>query len=113
ERLGLKVGDSLSLGTITLPITGVVEDEPDSITDNLTYGPRVFVSLETLQRTGLVQLGSLVRWRYALKLTDGRASDERLARFRAQLASALPETGFTVRDRRDPSPRVTRSLDRL
>jgi putative ABC transport system permease protein len=113
ERLGLKVGDSLSLGTITLPITGVVEDEPDSITDNLTYGPRVFVSLETLQRTGLVQLGSLVRWRYALKLTDGRASDERLARFRAQLASGLPETGFTVRDRRDPSPRVTRSLDRL
>src|SRR5690606_32709890 len=66
-----------------------------------------------LQRTGLVQLGSLVRWRYALKLTDGRASAGRLARFRAELASALPETGFTVRDRRDPSPRVTRSLDRL
>lgn len=113
ERLGLNIGDNLSLGSITVPITGIVEDEPDSLTDNLTYGPRVFVSLETMQRTGLVQLGSLVRWRYALKLSEGRASEEQLARFRDQLASALPESGFTVRDRRDPSPRVTRSLERL
>ncbi len=113
ERLGLSVGDSIALGSTTVPITGVVEDEPDSITDNLTYGPRVFVSLETMQRTGLVQLGSLVRWRYALKIADGRASEEQLVRFRDQLASALPDSGFTVRDRRNPSPRVTRSLDRL
>lgn len=113
ERLGLSVGDSIALGSTTVPITGVVEDEPDSITDNFTYGPRVFVSLETMQRTGLVQLGSLVRWRYALKIADGRASEEQLVRFRDQLASALPDSGFTVRDRRNPSPRVTRSLDRL
>lgn len=113
ERLGLSVGDSIALGSTTVPITGVVEDEPDSITDNLTYGPRVFVSLETMQRTGLVQLGSLVRWRYALKIADGRASEEQLVRFRDQLASALPDSGFTMRDRRNPSPRVTRSLDRL
>lgn len=113
ERLGLSVGDSIALGSTTVPITGVVEDEPDSITDNFTYGPRVFVSLETMQRTGLVQLGSLVRWRYALKIADGRASEEQLVRFRDQLASALPDSGFTMRDRRNPSPRVTRSLDRL
>src|SRR5690606_23311509 len=63
--------------------------------------------------TGLVQLGSLIRWRYALKIADGRASDEQLAQFRDQLAAALPEHGFSVRDRRDPSPRITRSIDRL
>lgn len=113
ERFGLTVGDSLSLGSITVPITGIVEDEPDSLTDNLTYGPRVFVSLVTMQRTGLVQLGSLVSWRYALKLSEGRAREDQLARFRDALSAALPESGFTVRDRRDPSPRVTRSLDRL
>jgi len=113
ERLGVKVGDNISLGSISVPITGVVDDEPDSLTDNLTYGPRVFVSLDKMLETGLVQLGSLIRWRYALKIADGRASDEQLAQFRDQLAAALPEHGFSVRDRRDPSPRITRSIDRL
>lgn len=114
ERLNLKVGDRISLGSISVPITGVVENEPDNITDRLTYGPRVLVSLETLQSTGLVQPGSLVRWRYALKLAEGHDADpESIVGFRDSLASALPENGFTVTDRRDPSPRLTRSLDRL
>ncbi|MCL4767817.1 MAG: FtsX-like permease family protein [Hyphomicrobiaceae bacterium] len=114
ERLDLEVGDLISLGSIMVPITGVVEHEPDNITDRLTYGPRVFVSLETMQRTGLLQPGSLVRWRYALELANDAGADaEELIHFRESLASALPESGFTVTDRRNPSPRVTRTLDRL
>ena len=114
ERLNLKVGDSIALGSTTVPITGVVAQEPDNITDSLTYGPRVFVSLDTLEKTGLVQPGSLVRWRYAVKLDKpGGSTSEDLVQFREDLASALPESGFTVADRRNPSPRVTRSFDRL
>ena len=114
ERLNLEVGDRISLGSVSVPIAGVVAHEPDNIADRLTYGPRVLVSLETLQSTGLVQPGSLVRWRYALKLANaGSAGPESIVRFRQSLASALPENGFTVTDRRDPSPRLTRSLDRL
>lgn len=114
ERLSLKLGDSIALGSTTVPITGILENEPDNLTEGLTYGPRVLVSLDTLRRTELVQPGSLIRWRYALKLADdGRASDEDLARFRTDLSAALPEHGFSVHDRRDPSPRVTRSLERL
>jgi len=114
ERLNLEVGDQIALGSLSVPITGVVEHEPDNITDRLTYGPRVFVSIETLEKTGLVQPGSLVRWRYALRLVDGGDADtESIVRFRQNLSSALPESGFTVADRRDPSPRLTRSLDRL
>src|SRR5690606_39760733 len=89
------------------------EDEPDNISDNLTYGPRIFLSLDKMRETGLVQLGSLIRWRYALKIANGRASDEQLAQFRDQLEAALPEHGFSVRDRRDASPRISRSIERL
>lgn len=110
QRLNLKLGDLVSLGTITVPITGLIEHEPDTITDRLTYGPRVLVSLETLDRTGLVQPGSLVRWRYALKLTRGIES---LAQFKEALRADLPDAGFGVTDRRDPAPQVTRTLDRL
>ena len=50
ERLGLKVGDQLSLGKIEVPIRATIAAEPDKLTERLTVGPRVLVSLETHAR---------------------------------------------------------------
>ncbi|MET0191959.1 MAG: FtsX-like permease family protein, partial [Hyphomicrobiaceae bacterium] len=114
DRLGLKVGDQISLGKIQVPITATILAEPDKITDRLTVGPRVFVSLDTLRSTGLIDPGSLVSWRYALKLGEGAGDTDRgLVNFTQGAKQALPEGGFTIRDRRDPSPQVSRTLDRL
>ena len=49
ERLGLKIGDRMQLGNATVEIRAIVEAEPDKISDRLTFGPRVFVSLATLE----------------------------------------------------------------
>jgi putative ABC transport system permease protein len=114
ERLSLAVGDKLSIGTIQVPIRATIESEPDKITERFTGGPRVMISLATLQRSGLVDPGSLVNWRYALKLNaNAGAADAGLVTFREAVKQALPEGGFTVRDRRDPSPQVSRTLERL
>ena len=113
ERLGLKVGDALSLGTIAVPIRAVITAEPDKLVERLTVGPRVLVSLDTVQRAGLIDPGSLVSWRYAVKLAAADRGESDLAGFRERVKQALPEAGFTVRDRRDPSPQVSRTLERL
>jgi putative ABC transport system permease protein len=113
ERLGVKIGDRITIGNVELPIRDTIEVEPDKLTERLTGGPRVLVSLETLRRSGLVEPGSLVGWRYALKFAEGAGSDAGLVKFRDAAKAALPEHGFTVRDRRDPSPQVTRTLERL
>lgn len=114
ERLSLKVGDSLSIGRIEVPIRAAIEVEPDKIAQRLTAGPRVLVSIDTLRRSGLIDPGSLVRWRYALKLADGAGRSEAgLVAFRDAVKQALPEGGFSWRDRRDPSPRISRTLERL
>jgi putative ABC transport system permease protein len=114
ERLGLKVGDRLGLGKTEVPITATIAAEPDKLTERLTVGPRVLISLDTMRATGLIEPGSLVGWRYALKLTDATGQSEAgLLGFRDRIKQALPEGGFTVRDRRDPSPQVSRTLERL
>ena len=114
ERLGLRVGDRISLGKIEVPIRATIEAEPDKISERFAVGPRVFVSLETLRRSGLIDPGSLVSWRYALKLasSSGQAADG-LDAFRESVKKELPEGGFIIRDRRDPSPQVSRTLERL
>ena len=112
ERLGLNVGERLSLGVIEVPIRATIAAEPDKLLERLTVGPRVLVSLDTLRRAGLIEPGNLVGWRYALKLAGG-ASDRGLVTFRERVKEALPEGGYTVRDRRDPSPQLSRTLERL
>jgi putative ABC transport system permease protein len=113
ERLGLKVGDRIGLGSGQVQIAGVLKSEPDGIADRMTYGPRVFVSELTLEKLGLVKPGTLVRWRYAVKTGDAAASEADLGSLRKKIETELPEAGFTIADRRDPSPQVSRTLERL
>jgi len=114
ERLGLQVGDRFTLGTSQLEIAGIITREPDGVGDRLTFGPRIMMSRETLDATGLVKPGTLIRWRYALALPDGGSLDSAgLQDARARLKSELSDQGFTILDRRDPSPQIRRTLDRL
>lgn len=113
ERLKLKVGDRIALGSEQVEIAGALKSEPDGIADRLTYGPRVLISQATLDKSGLVKPGTLVRWRYAIKTGDVAASEDQILSLRRKIESELPEAGFTVADRRDPSPQVSRTLERL
>ncbi len=112
ERLQLKLGDRMVLGRREVEIRAIVDSEPDKITDRLTFGPRVFTSLATLEATGLAEPGSLVRWRYAMKLKD-HVNEKSLIAFRDAAKAQMPDAGFTIADRRDPAPQVTKTLERL
>jgi putative ABC transport system permease protein len=114
QRLGLKVGDTMRLGAKQLPVAGTVKAAPDHLADRLTYGPRVLVSFAMLEDAGLIKPGTLIRWRYAVKAdAAGSASEPELKAMRLAIAEALPDAGFSVRDRRDPSPQVSRTMERL
>jgi len=113
ERLKLKTGEEIELGAAKVKIAGALKSEPDGITDRLTYGPRVLISEATLEKTELLKPGTLVRWRYAVKLGDGPVSNGALLDLRQRIETELPGAGFTIADRRDPSPQVSRTLERL
>ena len=114
DRLNVKVGDAIKLGSVAVPITGVIANEPDKIAARLAFGPRVMVSHETLAATGLVRPGTLITWRYVIAVPDADAAPlATVLKLREAIKSELGESGFIVRDRRDPSPSITRLLDRL
>ncbi len=114
ERLKLKVGDKFNLGSSTLEIEAVIDETPDGLTHRLTFGPRVLISLPTLLQTGLVQPGALINWRYAIKLAEQKnAGDDELQKLRNNLKQGLSGAGFTIADRREPSPQLSRTLERL
>lgn len=114
DRLSLEVGDVIKLGSRSVTITGILKKEPDKISARLAFGPRVFVSHATLAATGLVQPGTLINWRYAIRSQQGDNEPQAaVLNLRDAVKRELSESGFIVRDRRDPSPSISRVLNRL
>jgi len=112
DRLGLEVGDNVRLGDSSLRITGVIAREPDRLSGGAAFGPRLLTAIPTLENTGLLAPGTLIRWRYRVAFPEG-TGQERIAAFREAVNTELENSGFRVRDRTDPSPQITRAVAQL
>jgi putative ABC transport system permease protein len=112
-RLGLSVGDEVSLGVARIRITSVIEDEPDKVAEGVGFAPRLMVSQETLRASGLLQPGSLVRWNYRIVLPPERSADSDLGTVEAQAKGAFPDAGWTIRSRVSAEPRFARNIERF
>lgn len=108
-RLGLSVGDTLSLGRSTVRLTGVIAGEPDKLSEGLEFGPRLLLSDAALPATGLVQPGSLVNWSYRVLLPPATSD----ADARAVMSAArekFPDAGWRIQSRANSAPGLQRSI---
>ncbi|OQP33615.1 putative ABC transporter permease subunit YbbP [Pantoea latae] len=62
--LNLKVGDRLDVGDASLRIVGEVIQEPDGGFNPFQMAPRLLINLEDAPKTGAIQPGSRLTWRY-------------------------------------------------
>ncbi len=106
-RLNLKVGDTIRLGGQSFRIAGVVTYEPDRMLGSLNVGPRVMISRDGLERTGLMMPGSRAAERFLFRLSP-RSPD--IEQTRTLLKSAFPDA--LIADYREAHPIVTQGLNR-
>jgi putative ABC transport system permease protein len=107
-RLGLARDGKIRIGGAEFRIKALLLREPDQASGRFKLGPRVLVSGNALNATGLVQPGSLIRFHTRLAIapgTDGAALE-------ADLARAYPNAGWRVRNTRTATPRLRRHIDR-
>ncbi|AJE48891.1 ABC transporter permease [Celeribacter indicus] len=109
ERLGLSVGDEVTLGGERFVAMAELTREPDGTAGGFTLGPRSIVSLATLRDTGLLAPGTLFEAAYRLDLPEGADLDAVKARAEREVA----EGAFRWRDARNGAPGVSRFVDRL
>ena len=70
-QLGVKVGGALKIGDISYTVSDVIEDDPATASVSFNLAPRVYIGLQTLDATGLLQTGSRVSFRYLYKTPPG------------------------------------------
>jgi len=106
-RLGITSGGTIQIGKGEFRIVARILREPDRMTTGFTLGPRVFMTREGLQKSGIVSDVSRATERVLLKLPEKRD----LASLRASLESTLgPRARIT--DYTETNPQLTRALDR-
>ncbi len=109
ERLHLRSGDRLGIGTTTFRVAGVIASEPDKAGEGFGFGPGVIVRLDDLPATGLIAPGSLFRAQYRVALPP-RVTPTTAA---ARLHAAQPQAGWRVQDRDNAAPGTRQFVDRL
>jgi putative ABC transport system permease protein len=96
QRLNLKLGDTLKLGQASVVIRAAIEEEPDRLATGIIFGPRLMMSQEAMNSTGLIQPGSLVTYNYHVKLKEGGSLSAGKA-VAEEAKIKFPEAGWRTR----------------
>jgi len=106
----MEVGDSIKLGEVTFPIIGRLMSAFGSIDAGGSFAPSVYISLENLESTELVQPGSLVNYKEYLKVNDGIDLDEWKTKRRKKFRDQSMEV-TTIEDQRENLEQAFSSLN--
>ena len=110
ERLGIAVGDSFTVGTVTLTAAGVIEDEPDRLSEGFQLGPTVIVAQDVPAAAGLLQPGALYQSKHRVAFADPARDPEAVEE---ALTEAFPNAGFDFRTRDRASPGADRFVRQM
>ena len=105
--LGVKVGDSIAIGTTTFVIRGVVANEPGRNLGAFSLGPRVFVDFDDVPTTGLLVFGSRAR-----RVLLARVPDDNLDAMVTAINKDFTEDYISARSYRATDDAIGRDFDR-
>ncbi len=107
--LNARIGDHLRIGDRDYTIRATIVSEPDRSLSVFNFGVRAMTGIEGFNASGLLQFGSLVNYRYRLKLAEGD-----MIHWQEQFKGRFPEAaGWGIRNRQDAAPMFSSLLDRL
>jgi len=107
DRLGLAIGDRVSIGNLSLEVRARIARQPDRSLNANWRGPPVLVADEALAVSGLVGPGSVLDYEYRVRIAgDPEAWGNDLAR-------EFPETEFEVRTFRERQSRIASVLGQI
>lgn len=107
SRLGVGVGDVIEIGDARLPVRAILVREPDHAARLFNLAPRLMLSSEALQVSGLLQPGSLATYRYRVALHEGLD----VMRLRSDLMAS--GSSWRIRTWQEAEPRIGMFLERM
>ncbi|WP_324806208.1 FtsX-like permease family protein [Sphingomonas sp. LY29] len=109
ERLEVRPGGLLTYGDAQYRIADILTDEPDRVGEGFTLGPVALVSVEGIERSGLLRPGALYESKYRLRLPAGASTET----IEEAIKDRFPSAGWEIKDRDRAAPGTSRFFERL
>lgn len=111
DKLGIALGDRVRIGDADFEVRATIVREPDRVGGSglFSLGPRVLIADAALAETALVQPGSLIRYKYRVRLPETTTP----AAFIDDMNTGFPDAGWRIRTLDESSPRLTRLIGRV
>jgi putative ABC transport system permease protein len=109
DRLGVARGDTVRIGTATLAVGGIIDDEPDRLSEGFSLGPTVIVAEDLPARAGLAAPGAMYQAKYRIAFDGARDPDETVEALEAR----FPNAGFEFDTAALAAPGAERFVSRL
>lgn len=109
DRLGVAMGDAVAIGSATVTVGGIIQNEPDRLGEGFQLGPTVIVAERLPADAGLLAPGSMYRTKARVKLV----ADESPEAVEEGLRERFPTAGLEVRTRDRASPGADRFVQRM
>ena len=109
DQFNLNVGDTLTIGLGSYPILGGMLSIPGQAQAGSFFGPRIFIPIDGLEETGLLQRGSRVEY---LRYFTYR-NDQKPEQIRAALDSLRNLSSFSFDDVEERRSEVSSAIEQL
>ena len=109
-QLGVNIGESIKIGDIDYVIDDTIKNDPSASSVSFAFAPRVFISVDSVASTGLVEKGSRVRRNILVKLPDTVDSNVLEETIKTQMQG---KREIRVRSHRTASENLARLLQGL
>ena len=104
-----EVGDSITVGEVTFVIEGELQKVPGQTGITATVAPAVFIPMEYVEETGLIQFGSRIRYERYYQFEEGIDVEELIEPYKAAWEEAKIDAD-TVEDRKRSTGRSFNNL---
>ncbi len=109
KRFDIKTGSIIAIGDLEYQVRGVILHQPDAAVQGIKFAPTVIVGGESLDDSGLIKAGSIVRYDYRVKLDSGVDPELWRSRFEQRFGSDQ----YQIRTRNESVPGLDRILERV
>ena len=107
RRLGLKVGDPVQIGGLTMTLRARIERQPDRSLRADWRGPPLLIAAGALEASGLIQPGARVSYRYRVRI-DGNVDA-----WQSAITQVFADREFEVRTFNARSERMAEVLSQI
>ncbi|MEM7232401.1 MAG: FtsX-like permease family protein [Planctomycetota bacterium] len=113
RELGIGVGDEVRLGGMTFRVAASIVSSTDRMDFASALSPRMFISNESLMKSGLISFGARVKYRSIYRFSEGFNRSE-LADIRKQISKSTEESSYLKVESHDQAqPAMRRALERV